>query len=68
MQVEPSLPKLIAPNVAGGFPPIARSLERLCIEAIPAADCVALSRFAAADAQYVPSISGLHGGDASRQL
>jgi hypothetical protein len=52
MQVEPLPLKLIAPKVAGGFP-IARSLERLWTGAIPAA---------AADAQYVPSISGLHGG------
>jgi hypothetical protein len=35
MQVEPDPLKLIAPSVAGAFPPsIAKSLERLCIFAV----------------------------------
>jgi hypothetical protein len=35
MQVEPDPLKLIAPSVAGAFPPsIAKSLERLCICAV----------------------------------
>ncbi len=61
MQVEPFPLKVIAPKVAGGSPPIPRSLERLWIGAMPAGDCGPLIGFPAADAQYVPSISGLHG-------
>ncbi len=62
MQVEPFPLKLMAPRVAGGFPPIAKSLERLWIGTNPAGDCGPLPVLAAVDAQYVPSTSGLHDG------